>query len=315
MDAASSCSSYLKKPFNPSCSAGFVSSEKERALKLEVLRKIREQEELARRRLSSIRHKVAIISGKGGVGKSFVTANLAVALATRGRTVGVLDADIHGPSIPKILGLHGQTMYAGPPGIFPLEGPAGVRVVSADLMLPDDDSALIWRGPIKTSFIRELLSMVAWGELDYLLVDLPPGTGDEPLTVAQLIRELSGALVVTTPSELTQLVVRKAITFCKQLKIPLLGLVLNMSHFTCPVCGAKHRIFGSSSIQEVEQQLGVRVLAEIPIDPRVTESADAGVPVVLAYQESEAARSFFKLAEEVESILNSQSAREPREGS
>lgn len=292
-----------------------MSTEKERALKLEMLRKIREQEELARRRLSSVKHKVAILSGKGGVGKSFVTANLAVALAVKGRSVGVLDADIHGPSIPKILGLHGQTMYAGPAGLFPLEGPAGVRVVSADLMLPDDDSALIWRGPIKTSFLRELLSMVAWGELDYLLVDLPPGTGDEPLTVAQLIKELNGALVVTTPSELTQLVVRKAITFCKQLKIPLLGLVVNMSYFTCPVCSTRHRLFGNTGSQDIEKQLGVRVLAEIPVDPRVAESADSGVPVVLAYQESEAAKSFLKLAEEVEGILNSQSAREPREGS
>ncbi|MEM0494982.1 MAG: Mrp/NBP35 family ATP-binding protein [Thermofilum sp.] len=292
-----------------------MTTEKERALKLEMLRKMREQEELARRRLSSVKHKVAILSGKGGVGKSFVTANLAVALAVKGRSVGVLDADIHGPSIPKILGLHGQAMYAGPAGLFPLEGPAGVRVVSADLMLPDDDSALIWRGPIKTSFLRELLSMVAWGELDYLLVDLPPGTGDEPLTVAQLIKELNGALVVTTPSELTQLVVRKAITFCKQLKIPLLGLVVNMSYFTCPVCGTRHRLFGNTSSQDIEKQLGVRVLAEIPVDPRVAESADSGVPVVLAYQESEAAKSFLKLAEEVEGILNSQSAREPREGS
>lgn len=290
-----------------------MSSEKERALKLDMLRKIREQEELARRRLSSIKYKVAVISGKGGVGKSFVTTNLAVALALRGRAVGILDADIHGPSIPKMLGLHGQSMYAGPVGIFPLEGPAGVRVVSADLMLPDDDSALIWRGPMKTSFLRELLSMVAWGELDYLLVDLPPGTGDEPLTVAQLIKELSGAVVVTTPSDLTQLVVRKAITFCKSLKIPLLGLVINMSHFTCPVCGTRHRIFGNNDPQNIEQQLGVKVLAEIPIDPRVTESMDAGVPVVLAHQEIEASRSFYKLAEEVEKLLSERIAQSPQE--
>lgn len=284
-------------------------------MKLEMLRKIREQEELVRQRLSGISFKLAIISGKGGVGKSFVTANLAVALAVRGRSVGVLDADIHGPSIPKILGLHGQAMHAGPVGLFPLEGPAGVRVVSADLMLPDDDSALIWRGPMKTSFLRELLSMVAWGKLDYLLVDLPPGTGDEPLTIAQLIKELHGALVILTPNELTQLVVRKAITFCKELKIPLLGIVLNMSHFTCPVCGTTHRIFGSSDVQSVEQQLGVRVLAEIPIDPRVTESMDAGLPIVLAYQESEVAKSFQMLAEEVEEILSAQSVQGHREGS
>jgi ATP-binding protein involved in chromosome partitioning len=293
-----------------------VSAEKERALKLEALRRVREQEELAAKRLSSIRYKVAVLSGKGGVGKSLVTVNLAAALAAKGYTVGVLDADVHGPSVPKLLGVHGQAIYAGPAGLIPLVGAGGVRVVSADLMLPDEETALIWRGPLKTSFIRELLSMVAWGEMDYLLVDLPPGTGDEPLTIAQLIKGLSGAIVVTTPSDLSRVVVKKAVTFCRQLKVPLLGLVNNMSYFVCPVCGTKHYIFGRGGAERLAEETGVRLLAEIPIDPRISESADAGVPLVLAFPESEAAKRFVELAETVDALLRSQSAvGEPRGGS
>ncbi|MGC9108372.1 MAG: Mrp/NBP35 family ATP-binding protein, partial [Infirmifilum sp.] len=228
------------------------------------MRQIREQEEEARKRLSQMKYKLVILSGKGGVGKSFVTANLAAALAAKGFQVGVLDADVHGPSIPKMFGLHGQAIYSGPGGLLPLVGVGGVRVVSADLMLPDEETALIWRGPMKTGFIREVLSMVAWGPLDFLLVDLPPGTGDEPLTIAQLIKDLSGAIVVTTPNDLTRIVVKKAITFCKQLKVPLLGVVNNMSHFTCPVCGTKHYIFGQGGATRLAEETGVRVLAEIP---------------------------------------------------
>uniref|UniRef100_A0A7C4B9I4 Iron-sulfur cluster carrier protein n=1 Tax=Thermofilum pendens TaxID=2269 RepID=A0A7C4B9I4_THEPE len=284
-----------------------MSAEKERQLKLEILRRIREQEELAARRLSTIRYRVAVLSGKGGVGKSLVTANLAAALAAKGYTVGVLDADVHGPSVPKLLGVHGQAIYAGPAGLIPLVGAGGVRVVSADLMLPDEETALIWRGPMKTSFIRELLSMVAWGEMDYLLVDLPPGTGDEPLTIAQLIKGLNGAIVVTTPSDLSRVVVKKAVTFCRQLKIPLLGLVNNMCCFVCPVCGTKHYIFGKSGAERLAEETGVRLLAEIPIDPRISESADSGVPFVLAFPNSEAAKSFIKLAETVDALLRSQS--------
>jgi len=289
-----------------------VSSEKERQMKIELLKKIRAQEEEARKRLSQIKYKLVVLSGKGGVGKSFITANLAAALAKKGFEVGVLDADIHGPSIPKMFGIHGQAIYAGPAGLLPIAGVGGVRVVSADLMLPDEDTALIWRGPLKTGFIRELLSMVAWGPLDFLLVDLPPGTGDEPLTIAQLIKDLSGAIVVTTPSDLTRIVVKKAITFCKQLNVPLLGVVNNMSHFTCPVCGTKHYIFGQAGTSRLTEETGVRVLADIPIDPRINESVDNGVPFVLAYPESETARSLMDLAERVVEALKAtpEAARE-----
>jgi ATP-binding protein involved in chromosome partitioning len=291
-----------------------VSSAEEREAKIQALRQVREQEEEARKRLSQIKYKLVILSGKGGVGKSFVTANLAAALAAKGFQVGVLDADVHGPSIPKMFGLHGQAIYAGPGGLLPLVGVGGVRVVSADLMLPDEETALIWRGPMKTGFIREVLSMVAWGPLDFLLVDLPPGTGDEPLTIAQLIKDLSGAIVVTTPNDLTRIVVKKAITFCKQLKVPLLGVVNNMSHFTCPVCGTKHYIFGQGGATRLAEETGVRVLAEIPIDPRIGESVDNGVPFVLAYPDTETAKSLMSLADKVLEALKAE-AKPSQEGS
>jgi ATP-binding protein involved in chromosome partitioning len=280
-----------------------MSADKEREMKTEILKKIREQEEEARKRLSQVKYKIAILSGKGGVGKSLVTANLAATLAKRGFEVGVLDADVHGPSIPKMFGLHGQFIYAGPAGLMPLIGVGNVRIVSADLMLPSEETALVWRGPLKTSFIRELLSMVAWGPLDFLLVDLPPGTGDEPLTIAQLVKDLSGAIVVTTPSDLTRIVVKKAISFCKELKVPLLGVVANMAYFVCPVCGTKHFLFGRTGAEKLSEEMNVKILAEIPLDPRINDSADNGVPFVIAYPDAEASRAFESLADAVRGAL------------
>ncbi|RLE96356.1 MAG: ATP-binding protein, partial [Thermoprotei archaeon] len=208
-----------------------------------VLDRIREEVERARERLSRIRWKVAVVSVKGGVGKSFVVANLAVALAERGHRVGVLDADVHGPSIPRALGLRGLTLVAGPEGLLPATGPLGVKVISMALLLSDEKQAVVWRGPMKTAFIRQVLAMAAWGSLDYLLIDLPPGTGDEQLTIAQLIEDLSGLLVVTTPAELSYSIAAKAGTFAKLLGVRVIGVIENMSYFRCPVCGSVHRIF------------------------------------------------------------------------
>ncbi|RLE60787.1 MAG: ATP-binding protein [Thermoprotei archaeon] len=281
-----------------------MASEIERKMKLEQLRKIRQQEEEARKRLSKIKYKIIVLSGKGGVGKSFITANIAAALAKKGYVVGVLDSDIHGPSIPKIFGLHGQSLYAGPGGIMPLLGVGNVRVVSADLMLPDEESALIWRGPIKTGFIRELLAMVNWGELDYLLVDLPPGTGDEALTIAQLIKDLDGAIVVTTPSDLARIVVKKAVTFCKQLNVPILGIINNMCCFICPKCGSKYYIFGEGGAAKLAEEMGIEMLADIPLDPRISEATDQGVPFVIAFPDTEAAKNIMSIAEKIEKIMN-----------
>lgn len=281
-----------------------MASEIERKMRLEQLRKIRQQEEEARKRLSKIKYKIIVLSGKGGVGKSFITANIAAALAKKGYAVGILDSDIHGPSIPKMFGLHGQSLYAGPGGIMPLLGVGNVRVVSADLMLPDEESALIWRGPIKTGFIRELLAMVNWGELDYLLVDLPPGTGDEALTIAQLIKNLDGAIVVTTPSDLARIVVKKAVTFCKQLNVPILGIVNNMCCFVCPKCGSKYYIFGKGGATKLVEEMGIEMLANIPLDPRISEATDQGVPFVIAFPDTEAAKNIMSIADKIEKVMN-----------
>ena len=279
-------------------------AEIQRKIQIEQIRKIRQQEEEARRRLSKIKHKIIVLSGKGGVGKSFITANIAAALAQKGYTVGVLDADIHGPSIPKIFGVHGQSLYAGPGGIMPLMGTGNVRVVSVDLMLPNEEAALIWRGPLKTGFIREVLSMVNWGEMDFLLVDLPPGTGDEALTIAQLIKDLDGAIIVTTPSDLTRIVVKKAISFCKQLNVRILGIINNMCCFICPKCGSKYYIFGKGGAAKLAQEVGLQLLADIPLDPRISEAMDKGVPFVVAFPEAEAAKKLMEVAEKIVEIVS-----------
>ncbi len=289
-------------------------AEIQRKIQIEQIRKIRQQEEEARRRLSKIKHKIIVLSGKGGVGKSFITANIAAALAQKGYTVGVLDADIHGPSIPKIFGVHGQSLYAGPGGIMPLMGTGNVRVVSVDLMLPNEEAALIWRGPLKTGFIREVLSMVNWGEMDFLLVDLPPGTGDEALTIAQLIKDLDGAIIVTTPSDLTRIVVKKAISFCKQLNVRILGIINNMCCFICPKCGSKYYIFGKGGAAKLAQEVGLQLLADIPLDPRISEAMDKGVPFVVAFPEAEAAKKLMEVAEKIVEMVSQAKEEEKSAG-
>ena len=189
-----------------------------------------------RQRMSKVHHKIAVISGKGGVGKSVVTVNLAVSFALNGREgrIGILDADIHGPCVPKIIGLKGQRLQVGPPGIFPAFGPLGIKVVSMDFLLPEQETPVIWRGPLKYQAIRQFLSDIVWGELDYLFIDLPPGTGDESLSVMQLLPEMDGVVIVTIPSEVSQDVVRKAVSFARQLRTPIIGIIENMSGFICP---------------------------------------------------------------------------------
>src|SRR4030065_1851466 len=197
-----------------------------------------EQEQKVRERMNKIRHKIAVISGKGGVGKSTVTVNLAMAFAMHGHVnhVGILDADIHGPSVPKMLGIAGQRLQVGPLGAFPASGPLGIKVVSMDFLLPDENSPVIWRGPLKMTAIRQFLSDIVWGDLDILSIDLQPGTGDEPLSIAQLLPEMDGVVIVTMPSELSRAVVKKAITFARRLGKPIIGVVENMSGFICTDC-------------------------------------------------------------------------------
>lgn len=264
-----------------------------------------EEEKRIKARLRGVKWRVLIMSGKGGVGKSFVTANLAAIYASRGLKVGVLDADIHGPSIPKILGLHGMNLTAGPAGIMPMKGTLGIEVVSMDFLLPNEETPVIWRGPLKTRAIRQFLADVVWGRLDILLVDLPPGTGDEPLSVAQSMGEVSGAVIVTIPSELSQLVVKKAISFAFKLKIKVLGVIENMSGFTCPKCNVTYKLFGEGGGEKVAREMKVPFLGSIPLDPRIAESCDKGYPFIIKYPNSPAAGALKDIAERILNGLGS----------
>jgi len=223
---------------------------------------------------NQIAHVIAVASGKGGVGKSSVAAQLAVALNRHGKRVGVLDADITGPSIPKIFGLH-ETPTSLPTGLVPVTTKTGIEIMSINLLLPDEDEAVIWRGPLVGNTIKQFWTDVLWGDLDYLILDLPPGTSDASLTVMQSI-PLSGVVLVTSPQDLAGMVVRKAARMAQQLGTPILGLVENMSHAICPKCGEQIEVFGPSQAMRTALQLGVPLLGQLPLDSELARSCDAG---------------------------------------
>ena len=275
-----------------------------------------EQEQRLRLRMNKIKHKIAIISGKGGVGKSTVTVNLAMAFAMHGyaNSVGILDADIHGPCVPKMLNLKEQKLIGGPAGmLFPVTGPLGIKVVSMAFLLPSDEAPVIWRGPLKMRVIQQFLSDITWGELDYLLIDLPPGTGDEPLSVMQLIPDMDGVIVVTIPSEVSQVVVKKAITFARQLGIPIIGIIENMSGFICPNCGVKVDIFRSGGGKKIAEELEVPFLGSIPIDQKICEDADKGMPFIVEHAESPATKAFMEIVSKIEDFMKSEEKRRKME--
>ena len=226
-------------------------------------------------RLCRIRHKLVILSGKGGVGKSTVAVNLATALSMSGKRVGLLDVDIHGPSIPTMLGLEHVTPQGCEAGMLPIIL-GGLKVMSLGFLLRNPDEAVIWRGPLKMGAIKQFLTDVLWGELDFLIIDCPPGTGDEPLSVCQLIGQLDGAVVVTTPQKVAAVDVRKSITFCHQLHLPVLGVVENMSGFACPKCGEVTQILCSGSGRKIAADMQVSFLGAIPMDPKIAEAGDNG---------------------------------------
>jgi len=257
-----------------------------------------EEQQRLKERMGKIKHKIAVISGKGGVGKSTVTVNLATAFAGKGFKVGVLDADIHGPSVPKLLGLEGQQVKYGPPGAFPVDGPLGMKVMSIDFFLPEE-APTIWRGPLKMRAIRQFLVDIVWGELDFLLIDLPPGTGDEPLSVAQLLPDIDGVVIVTMPTGLSSSVVKKAISFAERLNMPVIGVVENMSGFVCPHCGWKTEIFESGGGKKMAEEMGVAFLGSIPIDPKIGVDSDKGEPFIIAQKNSEAAKAFMEIVDKV----------------
>jgi len=247
-----------------------------------------------RERMDRIRHKIMVLSGKGGVGKSTVAVNMAVALALEGKRVGILDLDFHGPSIPKLLKLEDRRPRTDGHSLLPIEFAYGIKVMSMGFLLPDEKSAVIWRGPVKMGAIKQLLSEVAWGELDYLIIDFPPGTGDEALSAAQLLPESDGAVIVTTPQDLSLTDVRKSLDFCRQVKMKVLGVIENMSGLVCPHCQGVIDVFKRGGGETMAQEAGVPFLGRIPIDPLIVEASDKGTPFIYHHNTTEAAKAFSK---------------------
>ena len=249
-------------------------------------------------RLCHIRHKILVLSGKGGVGKSTVAVNIAVALMLAGKRVGLLDVDIHGPSVPKMLGLEGMSVENNEGSIVPVEL-GQLKILSLGFFLRNADDAVIWRGPMKMGVIKQFLKDVEWGDLDYLVVDSPPGTGDEPLSVCQMIPNADGAVIVTTPQDVSVSDVRKSINFCRQLNMPVLGVVENMSGFVCPHCGEVTMIFKSGGGERMAEDMKVRFLGRVPLDPKIGEACDAGRPYVHHFADSPGGKAFRSIVEPI----------------
>jgi len=250
--------------------------------------------------LKKVKHTIIIMSGKGGVGKSTVATNLAFSLSMRGYDVGIMDIDIHGPNIPKMLNIEDQRPIADEKGIFPIEVTPKLKVMSMAFLLKDKDTPVIWRGPLKMGAIRQFVGEVHWGKLDYLIIDLPPGTGDEPLSIVQLIPNADGSIIVTTPQEVALLDSRKSVNFSHALKLPVLGLVENMSGYECPKCGEKLDLFKVGGGKKAAKELKVDFLGSIPIDPKIVETGDSGKPFVLAYEDSKPGKAFEKIVMKIE---------------
>ncbi len=232
----------------------------------------------------NVKHVVLVLSGKGGVGKSTVSANLAYSLANRGYNTGLIDLDIHGPDIPKMLGIESARLQSfDGKTIEPVRVTGNLAVVSMAFLLPERNTPVIWRGPMKMAAIRQFLEDVNWGDLDYLIVDLPPGTGDEALTVAQLAPNIAGAVIVTTPQDVAILDSSKAAQFIKKLELPVLGIVENMSGFVCPHCKEEIEIFGKGGGEKEAKELGVPFLGAVPLDPEMRKAADEGRPFIIKH--------------------------------
>lgn len=248
-----------------------------------------------RRRVPGVKHLIAVGSGKGGVGKSTVSANLALALSKLGYRVGLLDADIYGPSIPTLMGVKGERVQVDSNNrIIPIEK-FGIKLLSIGFLLPSEDTPVIWRGPMLMKALTQFLFDVNWGQLDYLILDLPPGTGDVQLTLAQNVH-MGGAVVVTTPQDVALADVKKAVAMFKEVQIPILGVVENMAYFICPDSNRKFYIFGKGKVAEFATAYGLKILGSIPVEPELSETSDLGVPVVESHPDSDIARAFVSLA-------------------
>jgi Mrp family chromosome partitioning ATPase/predicted Fe-Mo cluster-binding NifX family protein len=251
-------------------------------------------------RMERIGRKILVLSGKGGVGKSTVAVNLAILLAQAGKKVGLLDVDLHGPSIPRILGLDGRRLGPDAAGdISPIQVSENLCVVSVGLLLDSARDAVIWRGPLKYNVIRQFLKDVAWGRLDYLVIDSPPGTGDEPLAVAQSVGKGAWAVVVTTPQDIAIADVRRSVSFCMTLGLRVAGIIENMSGLVCPHCGRQVEVFKVGGGEKLAAEMGVPFLGRVPLDPQIVLSGDAGRPFVQSFADSQAAKAFARAIEPI----------------
>lgn len=255
--------------------------------------------------MKGINYKIAVFSGKGGVGKTSVTVNLAAALRKRGFEVGIFDADIHGPSVPKMTGIQTEMrdILHGGWGIDPVVNDQGMKVMSVQLIWPTDDAPVMWRGQYKARVLRQFLCSIMWYELDFLFVDLPPGTGDEPITIMKSIPGLEGMVVVTTPQEISAIVCAKAINTAKELNVPVLGLIENMNAYRCPDCGREDHLFGKGLGEKLSKTYKIPYFGGIPLDHQYSEAADTGVPIVYLHPDSYSSQAFNKVADELIKIL------------
>ena len=254
--------------------------------------------------LSKIKNRLLVFSGKGGVGKSTVAANLAMSFAHKGMKVGLLDVDIHGPNLPKMLGVENKRLDVTSGGIKPVEVKKNLKLVSMSFLLQDPDLPVIWRGPMKMKAIQQFLGDVKWDDLDWLVIDSPPGTGDEPLSVAQLI-PATGAVIVTTPQEVSLMDSRKAVAFARKLELKILGIIENMSGMICPHCGKTINLFKEGGGQKAAQELGVSFLGKIPLDPNIVILGDEGKAFVDSQPDSKASEAFMEVVDNIIAI-NSQ---------
>ena len=266
--------------------------------------KLAQQEIAITKSLGKIKHKILVMSGKGGVGKSTVAVNLALCLAKKGHTVGLMDVDLHGPDVCRMLNLTGSLTSPENPDdlIPPLTYNDNLKVVSLEYMMKNRDDAIIWRGPLKIQAIRQFIADMAWGELDYLIVDAPPGTGDEPLSVAQTMPGVH-ALVVTTPQAIALADVRKSINFCKMVNMPIVGVIENMSGFVCPHCGETVDIFSKGGGEQTARNFDLPFLGQVPMDPRVVMAGDSGTPYFSSGEDSPAIRAFDAVVASIEQRL------------
>ncbi len=261
-----------------------------------------DQDVAVNKSLGKIKNKILVMSGKGGVGKTSTSVNLSVALAHKGYNVGLMDVDLHGPDVPRMLGLEGTPQVNENKKLNPISFSENLKAISIESFTPNKDDAIIWRGPLKFSAIKQFIGDVDWGDLDFLIIDAPPGTGDEPLTVAQTISDAK-AIIVTTPQEVALADVRKSINFCKTVKMEIFGLIENMSGFSCPHCGEMVDLFGTGGGEKTASHMGVRFLARIPFDPKMVACADSGVCYQESHSDSVVTKAFVDVAEAMSKLV------------